>query len=138
MIQFPFTMFYFKPLLVLVVVNLTFGSTNCSSLLTYMQLWVICTALAIFSVSQVFKGDVSQNEEPNGRSDAWQHDQPEGKFVFEILADKLMETDYQRTTQMFGFSVYPALTIHSFTLMIRWAWLTAVNCMLQHFIHSSR
>ena len=37
-IQFPFTMFYFKPLLVLVVVNLTFGSTNCSSLSTYMQL----------------------------------------------------------------------------------------------------
>ena len=90
-IQFPFTMFYFKPLLVLVVVNLTFGSTNCSSLLTYMQLWVICTSLAIFSVSQVFKGDVSQNEEPNGRSDAWQHDQPEGMFVFEKLPGKLME-----------------------------------------------
>ena len=37
-IQIPFTMFYFKPLLVLVVVNLTIGSTNCLSLLTYMQL----------------------------------------------------------------------------------------------------
>ena len=78
------------------------------------------------------------NEDPNGQSAAWQHDQPEGMFVFENLADKLMETDYQRTTQMFGFSVYPALTIHSFTLMIRWGWLTAVNCLLQHFIHSSR
>ena len=92
LIQFPFTMFYFKPLLE--VVYLTFGIT----IAHHFNIHAIMSNL--YSTHYIF---CFTGEDPNGQLAASPHDQPEGMFVFENLADKLMKLTINKSLKCLNF-----------------------------------